>query len=211
MITTGQRFGRLVAVERVGSDGHVSIWNCRCDCGTEKHIRSSSLLSNDGTKSCGCLKASKLQKETITCKVCKKELPRNDFYKKWKHHDTRHNICKYCMRIVLCDKKKKCEQQLRLAALVHYGGSPPKCACCGELHIEFLTIDHINGDGAEHRRKMGSNSSRIGRWLKKMNYPDGFRVLCYNCNCSIGAYGYCPHSKEHNEHTTCNLTTPQSI
>jgi predicted transcriptional regulator len=30
-------------------------------------------------------------------------------------------------------------------------------------------------------------------WLKNHNFPSGFRVLCYNCNSSIGAWGYCPH------------------
>ena len=52
---TGKRFGRLIVIERSGSDkwGN-SMWLCRCDCGTEKVIRGEKLNSGQ-TKSCGCL------------------------------------------------------------------------------------------------------------------------------------------------------------
>jgi len=80
------------------------------------------------------------------------------------------------------------ERMFRLGVLQHYGG---KCACCGETVYEFLTFDHINNDGAEHRKIIGK--TRIARWLKKNNYPDGFQVLCANCNHAKGHYGHCPH------------------
>ena len=32
-------------------------------------------------------------------------------------------------------------------------------------------------------------------WLKKNNFPDGFRVLCMNCNWAKSAFGICPHKK----------------
>ena len=47
---TGKRIGRLTVISYSGPPG---LWNVRCDCGTEKIIRGSSLRS--GTKSCGCL------------------------------------------------------------------------------------------------------------------------------------------------------------
>lgn len=50
---TGQRFGRLTAIKRVGSDGHSALWLCGCDCGNEKIVTLSHL--KQGTKSCGCL------------------------------------------------------------------------------------------------------------------------------------------------------------
>lgn len=46
---TGQRFGRLVAVEYVGE----SRWRCRCDCGRET-VALSSNLTRGHTTSCGC-------------------------------------------------------------------------------------------------------------------------------------------------------------
>lgn len=49
---TGMRFGRLVVL---GEDPHSSAHViCRCDCGTQKSVRKSSLRSHS-TQSCGCL------------------------------------------------------------------------------------------------------------------------------------------------------------
>ena len=51
---TNQRFGRLTVVSRAPNDGRYVCWNCKCDCGNEKIIRSTSLCSGR-TQSCGCL------------------------------------------------------------------------------------------------------------------------------------------------------------
>jgi hypothetical protein len=29
--------------------------------------------------------------------------------------------------------------------------------------------------------------------LARNGFPDGYRVLCHNCNMALGQYGYCPH------------------
>ena len=76
------------------------------------------------------------------------------------------------------------------SAIDAYGG---KCACCGESEIAFLVIDHAHGRGDEHRRQERISGSSIYHWFKKHNYPEGFRVLCQNCNASLGFFGYCPH------------------
>ena len=78
-------------------------------------------------------------------------------------------------------------------ALVAYSQDPPSCACCGETNLGFLTIDHINGGGNAHRRELGGGGTLLV-WLRKQGYPDGFQVLCFNCN--AGRYwngGTCPH------------------
>ena len=82
------------------------------------------------------------------------------------------------------------QRKLRLKALIHYGGNPPKCNCCGESEIKFLSFDHINGGGNKERNE---TSRWIGQYLRQMNYPEGFQVLCYNCNLSKGFYKICPH------------------
>ena len=88
-------------------------------------------------------------------------------------------------------------RQTKRDVLIALGG---KCACCGEATYEFLTLDHINGDGAAHRKnltgKSRSSSIKIYRDVKRRGYPtDEFRVLCWNCNCAIGCWGYCPHQR----------------
>jgi hypothetical protein len=65
-----------------------------------------------------------------------------------------------------------------------------KCICCGEANLEFLSVDHIHGDGANHRKK---NSDIWYSILKEGCPPDRYRILCHNCNQSMGFYGYCPH------------------
>lgn len=83
---------------------------------------------------------------------------------------------------------------LRDDVLRHYGGDPPSCACCGESAREFLAIDHVDGGGSKQRKalRMHSGTQFLG-WLRKNNYPPGFRVLCHNCNSARGFYGACPH------------------
>jgi hypothetical protein len=77
-----------------------------------------------------------------------------------------------------------------------------KCACCGESHIAFLSVDHINNDGAEHKRKLFNGktiggSSTVYRDIRKQGYPrDKFQVLCFNCNCAKAYSGTCPHKEE---------------
>lgn len=91
-------------------------------------------------------------------------------------------------------KRKTDRRTLKQTVLDAYGGT---CACCGERAFEFLTLDHINGDGADHRRVLASRQSAVlYRHLIAASFPSGFRVLCFNCNSARGFYGYCPHHPE---------------
>lgn len=96
-------------------------------------------------------------------------------------------------------------QRLRRARLKdqvfsHYGAV---CACCGETEKIFLTLDHVNDDGAEHRRKMTGKSGRESGGTVRVyldvirrGFPDDFQILCYNCNCGrFRNGGTCPHKR----------------
>jgi len=87
---------------------------------------------------------------------------------------------------------RKYRKRDKRLVFTHYGGDPPKCTCCGETHMEFLTIDHINGGGSKDRKK-GLIGHDFYAWLIRNGYPEGYRVLCMNCNFSLGHWGYCPH------------------
>lgn len=59
---SGKRFGSLVALSMNGRDKHNKIlWLCKCDCGKELDVVGNK-LRNGNTKSCGCSRASALQK-----------------------------------------------------------------------------------------------------------------------------------------------------
>lgn len=51
---TGQRFGKLIALERVSNKGKHTCWKCQCDCGNICEIRTNSLKTGH-TTSCGCV------------------------------------------------------------------------------------------------------------------------------------------------------------
>ena len=102
------------------------------------------------------------------------------------------------------DRKKRPEvyfQRSRMADInakkrvfVAYGN---KCACCGETQREFLSLDHVNNDGAKQRRELNKTNHKSTRstyyWAIKNNFPPSLQLLCYNCNMSKGFRGYCPH------------------
>lgn len=59
------------------------------------------------------------------------------------------------------------------------------CRWCGQGDIDVLVIDHIEDNGAEHRRENGGrcfSGDRFYRWIIRNDYPPGFQVLCANCN-----------------------------
>jgi hypothetical protein len=110
--------------------------------------------------------------------------------RKWraKHPEWKDYLRKY---------SKKYRLKIKTHVLIHYNGNPPRCACCGESHIEFLTIDHINGGGCQHRKRIGKLGGWVFyRWLINNNFPEGFQVLCANCNLGKGICGECPHKNE---------------
>lgn len=106
--------------------------------------------------------------------------------------------CKSCD----CEAVKKNARKLKKEVIMAYGGA---CVCCGCDIPAFLTIDHIDGKGAEHRRKLfnsgedrsaRSSGTPFYRWLKKNDFPkDNFQLLCYNCNCAKHTNGECPHKQ----------------
>jgi len=135
---------------------------------------------------------------TKICKDCKVEKDVDEFY--IHPRDFRYiAYCNSCSRERVNkwnrenrERYNKRARNYRLATKIklfaHYGG---KCACCGENVLEFLTLDHKNGGGTNHRR--GMSNHQIYLEVIRNNYPDEFQVLCYNCNCAIGHAGYCPH------------------
>ena len=121
-------------------------------------------------------------------KIARAEQWIKDNRERYNRHQT-ENAKKHGYKFQRNYSKKK-----RLLCLIHYGGNPPKCACpnCNESHIEFLTIDH-NGIKPDEEYRSGDN---LYGWLIKNNFPEGFRVLCMNCNHFIGHHGWCPHEQE---------------
>ena len=134
------------------------------------------------------------------CTKCKQVKPLGEFYRDpggaglYGHR----SVCKACWNPSRIGKSASPEDTRRYRATLKqacvdaYGG---RCACCGEARLIFLSIDHVHGDGAEHRKSIyGRNGGGTYQWFKSHGYPqDGrYQVLCHNCNRAKGTGTACP-------------------
>jgi hypothetical protein len=140
------------------------------------------------------------------CKRCKETKPINMFAFR-KETNNYRGVCKKCKsekalpynrlryakdkEALLIDRKRRFFM-LKLETLIAYGGM---CVCCKEADYRFLTIDHINGGGTKERKQLRMSAMTFYSHLKKNDYPEGYQVLCYNCNCAKNDKPYCPHNE----------------
>lgn len=118
------------------------------------------------------------------CPSCRQMKPATCYYTNPCCKDGLQRSCKDCGRAERYNRKRK--------VIAHYSNGSNQCACCGESTYEFLTIDHIMGGGLAHRKQIGTYI--IGDIIRN-NFPSGYQILCFNCNCAKGFYGYCPHER----------------
>lgn len=103
----------------------------------------------------------------------------------------------------LKNKQERYRNRIKLEVLFHYSnGVLPRCYCCGEIGLDFLTLDHVNNDGAAHRKELKADSRRtltgrnMYKWAKENDFPPKFQVACLNCNWARSMKrnkGVCPH------------------
>ncbi len=135
------------------------------------------------------------------CSKCNRYKPKNLFHKGKNYKDGLVCWCHSCRKEYYQQNKEKIRvgdriRNLKVKSKVmeHYGG---ECICCGETILAFLTIDHIVGNGNKHKKEIGVSSGKdFYYWLIKNNFPGGFQVLCFNCNCGRQVNsGICPHKE----------------
>ena len=102
---------------------------------------------------------------------------------------------------------KRANAKIRDEIITAYGGL---CKCCEESGRPFLTIDHINNDGAAHRKTVSHGGATFYRWLKKQGFPPDFQLLCWNCNAAKQHNGgVCPHQTGISKSTSINRPVAQ--
>ncbi len=86
-------------------------------------------------------------------------------------------------------------ERLRTLVLGRYSDRGYRCVCCGESEQDFLTIDHMRGNAKNTQKTLGTPRAGypLYRWLVRNGFPEGFQVLCMNCNVSKGKHGKCAH------------------
>jgi hypothetical protein len=189
----GKEFGNLIVIAAApNTAAGKSRWVCMCICGNE-HIAYGSHLRNGKTTSCGhspvyCVHGHLRVPENIypdgTCKECQKVRRSPEEYKSARNEESRVFYAKTASKY----RKQTRERMaaLKLEVLTYY--SPEHVlGCCWEnctvTDIDMLSLDHINNDGAEHRRSLNigaKGGEKLYRWAKKESFPDGFQTLCMN-------------------------------
>ena len=91
--------------------------------------------------------------------------------------------------------QKKWRNELRHKVISYYSNGLNCCACCGETIDEFLTVDHLNNNGSKERKLYTNGGHHNYRFIIKNNYPPGYVIHCYNCNCGRARRldKICPH------------------
>ena len=117
------------------------------------------------------------------CSRCDLVKVGDEFYTNVSAKDGLDGACISCIALKHLDLKRR--------FVAGYGS---RCSCCGESRIEFLTMEHRNKDGAEHRAKREVQ----GAWRDAIaaGFPDIYTVLCYNCNQAETHGRMCPHKLE---------------
>ena len=87
---TGQKFRRLIVIERIANRGKNVMWLCRCECGKRVIVRSDHLKSGD-TLSCGCYQKERTSKITLKHGQARRRLAggKTSEYKSWQNAKSR--------------------------------------------------------------------------------------------------------------------------
>jgi hypothetical protein len=133
-----------------------------------------------------------------TCSKCGKRKRLSEFYTRL---DDLQAWCKYCLNA----QAGALHDQWRALVFEHYGLS---CACCGAT--ESLALDHVHGNGTEHRQRISKSQPLSGHgfyaWLVNQNFPPecepegvyALQTLCVRCNSSKRSGDHCwLHCAEH--------------
>lgn len=89
-------------------------------------------------------------------------------------------------------KQKANYHKRRNEVILRYGG---RCKCCGNSNQKYLQLDHINNDGATHRRELANGRGGcISTWAYRNGFPDNLQLLCANCHQAKTAHGGCDDS-----------------
>jgi hypothetical protein len=151
------------------------------DCGILPHVENRKRCKNCLKKSSNASKKS--QEKNVSKGLCAKGCGN-----KARENET---CCESCA----ADNNRRSRsryRRLREEAVAAYGGK--KCVCCGENEPAFLSIDHIDGGGNQHKKEVGKGAA-FYRWLRDNSYPSGFQVLCMNCQFGKRINGVCPHQQ----------------
>jgi ribosomal protein S26 len=126
-------------------------------------------------------------KKFVECSKCGKYIPIDELANHSKWHSEQEssideNNTKNLKIVKILEKSRLRRIRIKIEVMTHYGNG--KCACvkCGFSDIIALTVDHVNGNGSNHRKENKYvRGNHIYEWLKKNKFPLNYQTLCMNC------------------------------
>ena len=182
--------------------------------------------------------------QTKRCVKCGETKPLDEFHKDARRLSGKRGRCKQCMfvdrkidyaknrerrvastlnwrqrnREFFRESQRRQRREAKQKIVDAYGG---KCTCCGESTFEFLTLEHLNRDGKDHRKAKGGPLGTY-RDVIKRGFPKEYTILCCNCNYAERLGKTCPHKlarackgkdgrprNEYNQPTTATIYSPR--
>lgn len=146
-LDVGDRYGRLTVIAASSGKNRGRHWLVRCDCGTEKVVRESNMISNKRpTVSCGCYARSMSRPWTATASLIHGHTKRNGSRKQTSEYGTWQSMIRRCTVPGLRDYKNYggrgitvCERwRTSFADFLSDMGTKPSVA---------HSIDRIDNDG----------------------------------------------------------------
>lgn len=125
----------------------------------------------------------KARKNQTTCKDCAERVRARTADKK------RRGLCVRCDEkavegLFVCknhrNKDAHRHSKKKIAILTHYGKEGRLMCCwkdCCVIDPDMLSLDHINDDGADQKRRHGND---VYGYVIRKNFPNGFQTLCFN-------------------------------
>jgi len=172
-----------------GNDNNTKQWWC-ATC-TNRRKETYRLLRVDRKSKGLCPTCGRKTTGHVYCSIC---LNREKGYGKERYLRRSKNpkYKQYCKK-----HNKDIIRSLRFKVFSHYGLA---CKCCGDAHLDLLTLDHINDDGNIQREQSGTAGGyRFYKWVIANNYPTDLQTLCFSCNQGkkMSKTGQCPAHEEH--------------
>lgn len=178
---TGQRFGRLVVMERGTNSADRKIrWRCKCDCGNMTEVRTYYLIRGK-VRSCGCIQRDKAANRA-----------------------RKHGFCGTRVYNIWCGIIRRCENQ-NYQGYKNYGGRgikvceewhDPKVFCEWAIangYSEDLTIDRIdvNGDYSPNNCRWADRTTQNRNQRRRKDRADytGVRKANQKYAARIGVNG----------------------
>lgn len=140
------------------------------------------------------------------CKLCANKYSLENYHKNQEHRKAVNKIWRTKNRERIQKKSreqyrintaqklaysKKYAQKVKVELVSHYAPDM-RCQCedtncwhqerCTVNNLRILTMEHPNGGGNKQRKQLAIQGTTFYLWLRRNNYPEGFQVLCMNCN-----------------------------